>query len=85
MKIWLGLLLFALWAVAMILDFSTYIPQWLQFSGWIFVSAYLLGGSFYLILRPKRDRRQNWGEVALMPLRLRRWILDEPEPKINLK
>jgi hypothetical protein len=51
--------------------------------GWILVSAYLLGSSFYILLRPKSDRHQNCGEVALLSPRLRRWVLDEREPKIK--
>lgn len=81
MKVWVGLLLFALWAIAMMFGLSTDVPHWLQMAGWILVSAYLLGSSFYLILRLKPDRHQQWGEIALLPPFLRRWFLDEREPK----
>ena len=83
MRGWAGLLVFALWTIAMILGLSVTLPHWLQIVGWILVSAYLLGSSFYFILRSDPDRRQQWGEIALLPPRLRRWVLDEREPKIK--
>jgi hypothetical protein len=81
MRVWVGLLFFALWTIAMMAGLSTDIPHWLQMAGWILVSAYLLGSSFYILLRSKSDRHQNCGEVGLLSPRLRRWVLDEQEPK----
>jgi len=56
-------------------------PRWLQLAGFIFFAVYLFGGSLYLLLRPKQDRRQNWGQMALLPRSWQRWFLDEPVGK----
>jgi|HubBroStandDraft_6_1064221.scaffolds.fasta_scaffold690173_1 hypothetical protein len=56
-------------------------PPWLQMTGWFLFASYLVGGSIYLVLHPNRNVRQTWGEIGLLPPRLRRWLLDEPDPE----
>jgi hypothetical protein len=83
MRVWVGLLCFALWAIAIMVGLLGDTPRWLQMAGWVIVSVYLLGSTFYLLLRPKHNHHQHWGEAALLPARWRRWVLDEPEPTIK--
>ena len=65
----------------MIAALAAGIPPWLQMTGWFLFASYLIGGSIYLVLHPNRNVGQTWGEIGLLPPRLRRWLLDEPDPE----
>jgi len=64
----------------MIAGLATGVPPWLQTTGWLLYAGYVVGGSIYLIMRLNRNGRQTFGEVGLLPPRLKRWVLDEPDP-----
>ncbi len=75
-KIWAGLLFFLLWAVAMIAGLTAGVPSGLQATGVFLFLSYLVGTSIYLVWKAKSSGRKSWGDEALLPPRLRRWILD---------
>ncbi len=65
----------------MIAGLANGVSPWLQMTGWFLFASYLVVGSIYLVLRSKCSGGQTWGEVGLLPPRLRRWVLDGPNPE----
>lgn len=85
MKIWVPILVFALYLIVIVGCLSVGTPHWLQQFCSISLLVYFVGGGAYLIERRMSRRKPNgyhgWGEINLYPPRLRRWILDEAEPR----
>jgi type II secretory pathway component PulF len=77
--VWPGLVFFFLWMTGVVAALAG-VPHWLQMAGWLLLTTYLVGGSLYLIFRSDQKGRQSFGEICLLSPRIRRWVLDEPEP-----
>jgi hypothetical protein len=71
----------AAWIAMIAYGVSGNTPYWLQLAGWTIFAIYLVGGSVYLMLKPK-NAGQRWGQAGLFPRSwYRRWFLDEREEK----
>ncbi len=82
-KMLLQLLVSAAWVFAIAYGASgANLPRWLQRTGWFLFAIYLVGGSLYLLLKPK-DAGQRWGQAGMFPRSWQRWFLDGPD--LNVK
>ena len=82
-KMLLQLLVAAAWVSVIAYGASgANLPLWLQQTGLFLFAIYLVGGSLYLLLKPKYAG-QRWGQAGLFPRSWQRWFLDDHAERVR--
>jgi len=58
-------------------------PLWVKAAGFSVFFLYLVAGSVYLAIRFARGERIEGPQLGLFPKSWQRWMLDEPDPKLD--
>lgn len=74
---WPSLLLLAACIAVVSFGIAVGLPVWLQDAGRGCLACSLASGSTYLLYTSRRRPGPPFGEVNILPVRLRRWVLDE--------